>query len=285
MPFAIIKLPSGKYSVINKITGHNFSPKGIPLDRANKQLKALYLHTQGNGKSSTSVSMPLKTLIAEHIKLIRILNQGSSKEQKKEAKDQAEELKKYLKIRGSGSKPDDDSEGENLIYKSMSDADLHKYFPNSRVLKYSEIPRETPAEEFLKVGEVVFILYESSLNMGHWVALARNKKGFYYFDSYGNKPDVPLTWNDKETRQQLGEDYPTLTKMFSLTKLPVYYNDYDYQSKKDKDVATCGRWATAFLTHFKKYGGDLQSFNKTILNGDKKAGMSLDKYISTIITE
>ena len=43
MPFSIIKLPSGKYSVINKITGHNLSPKGIPLDRAKKQLRALYI--------------------------------------------------------------------------------------------------------------------------------------------------------------------------------------------------------------------------------------------------
>jgi predicted aminopeptidase len=73
--------------------------------------------------------------------------------------------------------------------------------------------------------------------------------------------------------------------MFSLSKYPVYYNDYDYQNKKDKDVATCGRWATAFLIHFKKYGGDLKSFNKVVKEGDKKTPGGLDDYICEVITE
>jgi len=180
-----------------------------------------------------------------------------------------------------GAMPDDDK--ENLVYKAMSDADLHKYFPHAKVLKYSELPRETLPEEFLKVGEVVYILYESSPNSGHWVSLARGPDAFYYMDSYGNAPDVPLTWSDAAVRKALGEEYPTLTKMFSLSKYPVYYNDFDYQSKKDKEVATCGRWATAFLIHFKKYGGNLKSFHQTIMKGQDKADLPLDKYISTII--
>jgi hypothetical protein len=168
----------------------------------------------------------------------------------------------------------------------MSDADLHEYFPNAKVIKYSELPREVGAEAILpKTGDVIFLLYESSPNSGHWTAIARGKKAFYYFDSYGNKPDVPLTWSDKETRQALSEDYPTLSKMFSLSKLPVYYNDFDYQSKKDHRMATCGRWATGFLTHFKKYGGDLQSFNKVIMKEAKEDGLPLDNFISTVVTK
>lgn len=235
MPFAIIKHKKG-YSVINRISGHNFSPEGIPLARAKKQLKALYLHAKDlDGKGMFGGNM-----------------EGGM-------------------------------EGDTLLHEAMSDADLNKYFPNAKVLKYSELPREVGVEDFLKVGEVVFILYESSLNSGHWVALARDKKKVYYFDSYGNKPDVPLTWIDKQTRQKLGIDYPTLTKMFSLTKVPVYYNDYDYQCKKDKDMATCGRWATGFLTHFKKYGGDLQSFNKEVLKDAREEKLPLDNLICDTI--
>jgi hypothetical protein len=175
--------------------------------------------------------------------------------------------------------------GDSLLYKSMSDKDLNEYFPHARVLKYNEIPREVPADEFLKEGEVVFILYEAEENTGHWVSLVRAKDCFFYFDSYGNKPDVPLSWNSPETNERLGQSYPTLTKMFSITKQPLYYNDFAYQDKKDTDMATCGRWATSFLIHFKKYGGSLKSFHKEVLTKAKERKLPLDNLISTIITE
>ena len=49
MPFIIIKnrTKKGKKSVINKYTRRNFSPKGIPLERAKKQLAALYINLRG----------------------------------------------------------------------------------------------------------------------------------------------------------------------------------------------------------------------------------------------
>ena len=52
MPFKIIKnrTHKGKYSVVNKNTGRNFSPKGIPLSRAKKQLAALYINLINKGK-------------------------------------------------------------------------------------------------------------------------------------------------------------------------------------------------------------------------------------------
>jgi len=176
--------------------------------------------------------------------------------------------------------------GDSLLHKSMSDKDLNEYFPNAKVLKYNEIPREVPADEFLKkVGEVVFILYEAEENSGHWTCLARAADCFFYFDSYGNKPDVPLTWNNAETNERLGQSFPILTKMFSITKQPVYYNDFDYQNKKDFDMATCGRWATSFLIHFKKYGGSLKSFNKEVITKSRERKLPLDNLVSTIITK
>jgi hypothetical protein len=251
-------------------------------------LGAIVSRIQGKGEGDTplqnpSISMSLSDLIKEHKNLIKILKSGSKTEQLKEAQDQLKEMNKYLKLKGGAHRPGE--EDDNLVHQAMSDEDLHQYFPRARIIKYGDLPRETPPEDYLKVGEVIYILYESAPNTGHWVSLARGEDAFYYMDSYGNKPDVPLTWIDAETRKALGEDYPTLTKMFSLSKYPVYYNDYDYQNKKDKDVATCGRWATAFLIHFKKYGGDLKSFNKVVKEGDKKTPGGLDDYICEVITE
>ena len=244
--------------------------------------------TQFNGGGKFCI--PLSSLIKEHKRLVGILKKGNKKEQHTEAKDQIEELQKYIRLQkqgkmsGGGSVPE--IEGDNLIHQSMSDVDLHKYFPNARILKYSELPRGVGAEELLKKpGDLIFLLYESSPNSGHWTALARGESAFYYFDSYGNKPDVPLSWSDMETRKALGEDEPILTKMFAITKEPVYYNDFDYQSKGDKEMATCGRWATAFLTHFKKYGGNLKSFNNVILKDAKADGLPLDNYIAKVINQ
>ena len=240
MPYEVIKLPSGRFSVINKITRHNFSPKGITKKQAEAQQRALYAN--------------LKDLEGGAVKLFR----GGKFSQ--------------------SAKDDDD-----IIYDAMSDSDLQKYFPRAKILKYSELPKGVGVEEWLKVGEVCYILYESTLNSGHWVSLARGKDAVYYFDSYGNKPDVPLSWNSAERNVELNQEPAVLTKMFSLTKVPVYFNDYDYQNKKDKDVATCGRWATAFLTHFKKDGGDLKSFKTETLKRAK--GRRLDEFIANIYDE
>lgn len=241
MSYEVVKNPNGRFSVVNKVTRHNFIPKGTTKKNANLKLKELHKH-------------------------LADLEGG---------------LKVYKgnKFSKNGSVKDDD----DIIYDAMSDADLQKYFPRAKILKYNELPRGVSVEDFMKVGEVLYILYESNFNSGHWVCLARGKDAVYYFDSYGNKPDVPLKWNSAEKNIELNQEEPILTKMFSITKTPVYYNDFDYQNKNDKDVATCGRWATAFLTHFKKYGGDLKSFKKETLK--RANGRSLDEFIANIYDE
>ena len=233
MPYAIIQLPNKKYTVINRISGHQFS-KGSTKKKAEAQMQLLLM------KAKTLEGGAMSGGIA----------------------------------------------GDSLLYKSMSDKDLQAYFPHAKIVKYNEIPREVPADEFLKkVGDVVFILYEAEENSGHWTCLARASDCFFYFDSYGNKPDVPLSWNNAETNERLGQSFPILTKMFSLTKQPIYYNNYDYQNKKDTGMSTCGRWATSFLIHFKKYGGSLKSFNKEVISQAKAKKLPLDNLISTKITK
>jgi hypothetical protein len=232
MPYAIIK-NGKKWSVINRVSGHNFSPNGITKKMAQRQMRALYANTKKleGGKATTS-----------------------------------------------------ESADADKIYESMSDKDLHEYFPHAKVIKYSELPQGVGAEYFMpKNNSVTFILYEQDENEGHWVALVRGKDKFYYFDSYGNRPDVPLSWNTAEKNEELQQS-PVLTKMLQMTRQPVYYNDYQYQSNSD-GISTCGRWGTAFATHVIKYHGDLKSFKKETLGRAKKVGKGLDHFIAHIYDE
>jgi hypothetical protein len=50
-------------------------------------------------KAGDRVSMPLRTLIAEHKKLVKVLRSNDKAKQKAEARDQQKELAKYLKRR------------------------------------------------------------------------------------------------------------------------------------------------------------------------------------------
>lgn len=275
MPYSIIQIKKkpARYSVINKITHHNFSPKGISKAMAKRQLRALYLHTRKmEGGCMSCIKNTCGCFMGKDT------CRGTPHDPRTAG---------LLKGGVEGAEPlVGGLNGNAPIYDAMSDDDLRKYFPNAKVVKYSEIPKGVGAEDWLtKAGDVVYILYEAELNTGHWVAIARAKDAIYYFDSYGNKPDVPLNWTSEELRKVLGQDVPVLTKMFSITKLPVYYNDFDYQTKKDMNVATCGRWATAFLTHFKKYGGDLKSFKRETVKRAKAVGKPLDKFIANIYDE
>ena len=64
-----------------------------------------------------------------------------------------------------------------------------------------------------------------------------------------------------------------------------FYEALHYQNKKDTGMSTCGRWATSFLIHFKKYGGSLKSFNKEVISQAKAKKLPLDNLISTKITK
>ena len=234
MPYKIIKLPNGKFSVVNKVSGHQFS-KGSTKKKAAAQMRLL--------------------------------------------------ISKAKEMDGAGMAGG--MAGDLLIHKSMSDTDLHEYFPGVKIYKYSELPTEIPVEEFLKPNQMIFILYEAEENSGHWVAMCRSAKPdcCYYFDSYGGKPDIPLGWVDDETNARLGQSRKTLTQMFKISKIPVYYNNYDYQKKSDKEMATCGRWSTSFLIHFSKHNGNLKSFKQEIFKQKREEQLPLDNLIATKITK
>jgi len=90
-----------------------------------------------------------------------------------------------------------------------------------------------------------------------------------FFDSYGGKPDSQREWLSEEQLEYLDEEEPTLTQLLKRSRYRVYYNTYEYQKDK-KDVATCGRWATARLIC--KDMSNLQFYN-TVKEQMKERGL------------
>ena len=83
-----------------------------------------------------------------------------------------------------------------IKYRPMDDQDITHYLPNARLMTYNELSEIQNITDLLpKHKSYVIILYPvKSVTDGHWVCLTRYRQTIEYFDSYGGKPDVPLSW-------------------------------------------------------------------------------------------
>lgn len=157
--------------------------------------------------------------------------------------------------------------GGTSLKKAMSDGDLHEYFPNAKIFKISEIPQTADLSAFAPHGVPIYLLYEHDLNAGHWCAMTRTgDKEISYFDSFGNVPGFPVSWNSDEQNAELNQGSQLTDMLDRSPEFTVKYNDYDYQAD---DSATCGRFATSFLKHVIKHGGTLASFKSEMMKQQK----------------
>ena len=85
----------------------------------------------------------------------------------------------------------------DVKYESMDNEDIHFYLPNAKLIMFNELKKYKTIEQLLPKHKSYFILLYpvQSETSGHWVCLTRFDKTIEYFDSYGNKPDVPLSWS------------------------------------------------------------------------------------------
>jgi len=87
------------------------------------------------------------------------------------------------------------------------------------------------------------ILFETSTNYGHWIALIRvNDNTVEWFDSYGLYPNEELTMIPKGFASRTHQDAPYLAYMLrdgGYTNL--LFNEEPLQSS-GRRVSTCGRW-------------------------------------------
>lgn len=172
-----------------------------------------------------------------------------------------------------------------IVEDSISDDDIKKYFPNALILTYPELANYKTIEDILKKDGYFFLLYLDSPNKGHWCLVSYTPKGaIEFFDSYAYPIDDELLFVDNcKKRKQLGQDKAILSRMFNKTKKDVYFNDIKYQQLKD-GINTCGRHCIFRLLLLKKYGMNLNQYEKTMEKLKEESGMSYDKLVSSLIS-
>lgn len=165
---------------------------------------------------------------------------------------------------------------------ALGDDIIKKYLPNAKILKYNQLGYINNIEEILPNEQsYCIILYENKPNNGHWVSIMRINKNIEYFDSYGNRPDIPLSWISERENNFLGQK-PFLTRLFDKTGLDVYYNDFKYQKEKN-DINTCGRHVVFRILCMLKNYYDLKQYCNFIKGLKWKSEENYDDIVSYMI--
>jgi hypothetical protein len=171
---------------------------------------------------------------------------------------------------------------EEIIEEPMGDDDIRHYFPNAKIMTYSQLNDYNTIDELLPGDkDYAFLLIEDSPNKGHWVAVSKYGDTTEFFDSYGGQPDSQLKWNSKEKNVKLGQGRKTLTELFNKFDGRVVYNPQTYQGS-DSDVNTCGRHCTFRIMNMKD-GKDLDSYYKYMNKLKNHSGKTYDEIVANFI--
>ena len=185
---------------------------------------------------------------------------------------------------------DPEGHNDNKEYEPMGDDDISYYFPDSKILTVKELSKYNNIDELLKQPEDhIFLLYENSLNRGHWVLLTRyNFNGddtIEYFDSYGGYIDHPYTWISHDKNKKLGQGKAYLTNLLYDTPYNVIWNGFDFQSLKDLNISTCGRHCCNRLMMIQNNNMTLEEYIKWMKGLKKDNKITFDEIVTILITK
>jgi hypothetical protein len=132
------------------------------------------------------------------------------------------------------------------------------------IMTYEELENVTSLEEIFKPHGAVVILYQTSENFGHWVALLNNgDKRLEFYDPYGLNVDEELNLdNDYNIRTHGGVLQPHLSILIKQGGYKVTYNNVRLQEMLE-DVNTCGRYC-AMRIRFRDIS--MKKFNGLLTN-------------------
>lgn len=165
----------------------------------------------------------------------------------------------------------------------LSNTEIKKYLPYAKIMTYRKLADYNNIDNLLPNSkDYAIILYEHSVNNGHWICLLKNKDVMEYFDSYGNPPDFPLNWVGCDTRKKLGSGKMLLTRMLDNCPYNVVYNPIKYQNK-NPIIATCGRHCVFRILNMMKKDMDLPSYFKMMKQYKKKDKLDYDGVVSKYI--
>ena len=175
---------------------------------------------------------------------------------------------------------------EEIIEEPMDDGDIRAYYPNAKIIKYSDLKNYKTIQQLLpKDKSYVFLLYQHAPNNGHWVLLMRYGKTIEFFCSYGSQIDGPLKWTNPRDRQMLGEAVPYLTNLLKAqTEFNAIHNPVQYQSK-GSDKATCGAHDVMRLSQMLNHGQDLTDYFDYMSRIKKESGLSYDEIVANFVSQ
>ena len=170
----------------------------------------------------------------------------------------------------------------NIKYESMDDDDIRFYLTDARILKYTDLAKVKDIEKLLpRHKSYIILLYPvDSETSGHWVCITRFDKTLEYVDSYGNKPDVPLSWTP-----QFKNTPKYLTDLLNKTKLRKVYNSIDFQSKRDLNISACGAYVVFRILMLKEMNADLNKNNLMLKTLHESTGQSYDDIVVNYINK
>jgi hypothetical protein len=173
----------------------------------------------------------------------------------------------------------------------LSDADIRRFLPGAKIIKYSELSKYSTLFDLLPdIHSYCFILYEDSVNTGHWVQVCRPEDGVAaYFDSYGGPPDAPLKWTARDRRVGLGEGHPFLSILLGDALRDKLVEDVQYNKRcYQKDgggliqINDCGRWCVLWTLKMLE-GDSLEDFSKFVTKTCRSLRLGPDEMVSTLI--
>jgi len=181
-------------------------------------------------------------------------------------------------------------EAKKIQYEPMDDTDIRYYFPDARIVSYSELSNYKTIDDLLpKDLDYIFLLYEEKPNYGHWVLLSKYNDTIEMFNSYGDDYiDEPLYWLPLSQRKMLGTGTPYLTNLLKNTNYNDYgiiFNQYDFQDETDNKIATCGRWCSLRLKTILNKRMPLITFINMMKDIKKTTKLRYDIIVSDLINK
>lgn len=127
---------------------------------------------------------------------------------------------------------------------ALSNHDIFKILNKKvNIVTYPTLSKIRNINELFGEYPYFILLYMSSHNFGHWIAIIKHNDRIEYFDPYGgndNFPDEALKNINPEFKKISLQDKPYLTRLLYNTKYPIEYNNYNFQ-KHGNNIRTCGR--------------------------------------------
>lgn len=112
-----------------------------------------------------------------------------------------------------------------------------------KLMIYKDIQAYSSIEELFGNDDAIFILYETSPNVGHWTLLFRINDRIEFYDSYNYQPDAQFEFIDEHIKRTRNMNYPYLVSLllkYAENGGEVHYNEFRLQ-REGGNIATCGR--------------------------------------------